>query len=108
MTEPSARQLSLLSSHGLVLLYLARKPEALMVELAEAVGMTERGALSVIDDLVAEGYVRRLRQGRRNIYEVDLHKQMPQGMHQGRQVKDLFTLMIRGHRPRAPKQHPKN
>ena len=39
-------------------------------EIAECVGVTERTAHKIVDDLVAAGYVRRFREGNRNRYEI--------------------------------------
>lgn len=58
------------SNHGLVLLAVARRPSARIRELAGAVGITERAAQSIVNDLVREGYLERVREGRRNRYVV--------------------------------------
>lgn len=58
------------SNHGLVLLAVARRPSARIRDLAGAVGITERAAQSIVNDLVREGYLERVREGRRNRYVV--------------------------------------
>jgi DNA-binding transcriptional ArsR family regulator len=60
-----------ITSHARVLLALARDPEIRVRELAEAAGVTRRSAYRLLADLVAAGYVRRKRVGRRNRYELD-------------------------------------
>lgn len=59
-----------LTSHAHVLLRLARHPSSTARELAAGVGITERHAQRVVAQLVAEGYVERTREGRRNVYRV--------------------------------------
>jgi hypothetical protein len=58
------------SNHGLVLLAVARRPSARIRDLADAVGVTERAAQSILNDLVGEGYLERVREGRRNRYVI--------------------------------------
>jgi DNA-binding transcriptional ArsR family regulator len=48
-----------------------REPEVRLRELAQRVGLTERAAQSLVNDLVDAGYVTRKRVGRRNRYEID-------------------------------------
>jgi len=58
----------LLTSHGHVLVEIARNPDALVRELAAAAGITERATAMIIADLVDAGYVTRERVGRRSRY----------------------------------------
>ena len=44
-------------------------------DIAGAVGITERAAQRIIAELVADGYLTRRRDGRRNRYE--LHRELP-------------------------------
>lgn len=60
-----------LTNHGHVLIALARDPETRLRDVALLVGITERSVQSIVADLESAGYVRRLRVGRRNRYEVD-------------------------------------
>jgi DNA-binding MarR family transcriptional regulator len=68
----SERQLwTFLTSHGSVLLEVARAPDATVREIADRSDLTERQAHRVLADLVEGGYVQRERQGRRNHYRVN-------------------------------------
>lgn len=60
-----------IKSHVRVLLALARDPEIRVRQIAEDAGVTGRSAYRLLADLVAAGYVRRSRVGRRNHYELD-------------------------------------
>ena len=60
-----------LSNHTHVLVCLARDPDARLRDLAERVGITERGVFRVVSELERAGIIRRIREGRRNRYEID-------------------------------------
>lgn len=68
------RPWSFLTNHALVLLYIGRRPESTGIEIAQAVGITERAARAILDHLEDAGYIERERIGRRNRYRVDLHR----------------------------------
>jgi DNA-binding MarR family transcriptional regulator len=49
---------------------IARRPDVRMREIAERLGLSERTIQNLVNDLVAEGWVSRVREGRRNRYVV--------------------------------------
>lgn len=63
-------QWTFLTNHAHVLLSLAQNPEALMRDVAAAVGVTERAVQRIVAELEEAGYLRKEREGRRNRYEV--------------------------------------
>jgi predicted ArsR family transcriptional regulator len=60
-----------LTNHAHVLLSVARDPEARARDIAERVGITERAAQRILSDLLAEGYLTKVKLGRRNRYTVN-------------------------------------
>lgn len=64
-----------LTNHAHVLLCVAEDPAIRLREMAARVGITERATQRILSDLVERGYVSRIRNGRRNNYEV--HPEMP-------------------------------
>ncbi|MDY0829837.1 MarR family transcriptional regulator [Microbacterium sp. BG28] len=62
-------QWTFLTNHAHVLIYVSRDPGARVREIADAVGITERTAHGILTDLVDDGYLRRIKEGRRNRYE---------------------------------------
>jgi Winged helix-turn-helix DNA-binding len=60
-----------LTNYGNVLLCVARDPTIRISELADRVGIGERAAQKIIGDLVRDGYLVRIKEGRRNRYEVN-------------------------------------
>lgn len=76
MTTPTP---SLLSSHGLVLVSIARDPDRRLREIAASCGITERSAFSLVTDLVDAGFIRRVKAGRCNSYEINDAAEVPHG-----------------------------
>ena len=64
-----------LTNHSHVLLCIMQNPRVRLSEIAEKVGITERTAFAIVSDLVNEGYLSKVRQGRRNEYEI--HPELP-------------------------------
>ena len=59
-----------LTNHGHVLLCIVRDAGIRVRDVAQQVGITERAAQRIVSDLVANGYLTRGRDGRRNHYQV--------------------------------------
>lgn len=70
-STPGATGWTFLTNHAHVLVALARDPLSRLRDVAVLVGITERSVQSIVADLEAAGYLRRVRVGRRNRYEVD-------------------------------------
>jgi predicted ArsR family transcriptional regulator len=84
-----------LTSHGSVLLEVAREPDATVREIAERAGLTERQAHRVLADLVDGGYLQRQRIGRRNQYRVDRGRPMRHPSVSDRRVGELLEALSR-------------
>jgi len=76
-----------------VLLCLARDPNVRLRDVASAVGITERATQRILADLVDAGYVRRVRIGRRNQYEVDRGHAMRHTAQAGQEIGALIDLL---------------
>ena len=59
-----------LTNHARVLLCVADDCNIRMRDIAQCVGITERAAYGILNELVQRGYLSRERQGRRNCYTV--------------------------------------
>lgn len=64
-----------LTNHSHVLICLAREPELRLRDVAEKVGITERAVQRIVSELEESGALTRIRDGRRNRYEV--HPEIP-------------------------------
>jgi DNA-binding MarR family transcriptional regulator len=62
------RKWKLLTNHALVLIRVGQHPRSTLREIAQAVGITERAALSILRLLEEDGLISRQREGRRNRY----------------------------------------
>src|SRR6185369_2818058 len=90
---PSDKKWSLLTTHALVLLCIARNPDTRVREIAQDVGISERGAHQIVADLVDGGYVRRARVGRRNRYAIDERSAIKQAPIRHRKVVSIVALL---------------
>ena len=59
-----------ITNHGLVLVYIAKKPRSTVREIASAINITERTVHKVTADLEQKGYIERQRVGRKNVYHI--------------------------------------
>jgi DNA-binding transcriptional ArsR family regulator len=82
-----------ITSHGFILLEVARNPDATVRELAGRVGLTERQAHRVLADLVDAGFVVRERVGRRNHYRVDEDRPMRHPALADHQIGELLGAL---------------
>lgn len=84
-----------LTSHGSVLLEVAREPDATVREIADRAGLTERQAHRVLADLVDDGYLERERVGRRNHYRIDAARPMRHPSVADTRVGELLEALSR-------------
>jgi len=83
-----------LANHAHVLLCIAREPEVVMRNVASRVGITERAVQRIIADLEEAGYIRRIRQGRRNRYKVRMDMPLRHPIERHRRVSALIALVL--------------
>ena len=82
-----------MTSHGAMLVEVARTPDATVRELAERAALTERQAHRVLADLAEEGYIVRERVGRRNRYRVNENGQMRHPSLSSHRVGELLGVL---------------
>jgi DNA-binding MarR family transcriptional regulator len=87
------RRWSLLTPHAQVLFCIARNPDTRVREIAETVGISERGAHQIVADLVNAGYVRRARIGRRNRYAIESKTALKHAPVRHRRVGSIIALL---------------
>ena len=85
-----------LTSHTQVLLAIQRDPEARLRDVASTVGITERAAQRIVNDLVEAGYVDRTRVGRRNRYAVNRSRRMRHPEQYEHEIGELLDLLRSG------------
>lgn len=83
-----------LTNHAHVLLCLAKSPSMRIRDLAVEVGITERAVQRIIAELIDEGYVERIKEGRRNLYKLLTKKPLKHPVESHKNVKDLIQLIF--------------
>ena len=81
------------TNHAHVLETIARDPTTRLRDIASVVGITERTAAQIVNDLESAGYITKIRDGRRNRYEV--HEELPlrHPQHQHHTVGELIWFL---------------
>ena len=93
MEADGRRRWTLLSSHGHVLVEIARNPRARVRDISAAIGITERATQAIIADLERAGYVERLRIGRRTHYVLHPDNAFRHSAQDGLQVGPFLELL---------------
>lgn len=86
---------SFLTNHAQVLLCIGQDPRMRLREIGDSVGITERAAHRIVDELVAAGYVSRTRNGRRNHYTVHRDLPLPDRIARTQRVGELLAILTR-------------
>lgn len=89
-----------LTNHGLVLIYIGNHRDSTGLEIAQAVGITERAARKIVADLQSDGYIEREKVGRRNRYRVNSSQPLRYLGGQAVTVGELLGLLTRNRRQR--------
>jgi DNA-binding MarR family transcriptional regulator len=81
------------TNHAHVLECIWADPDTRLRDIAASVGITERTAAHIVNDLEQAGYLTRTRDGRRNRYEI--HEELPlrHPRHRHRTVGDLIRFL---------------
>ena len=97
-----------ITNHVLVLAAIAKHPRSSTArEIGNEVGITERAAHKIINDLEEDGYVEKNRVGRQNHYRID--PEMPLKDDVGDvEIGELLTMLGWKRRRRQNKNNPTN
>ena len=85
-----------LTRHAQVLLCIAADPGVRLRDIGDQVGITERAAHRIVGELVADGYLMRERQGRRNRYTLRPQLPLPDPVARDQKVGDLLAVLTSG------------
>jgi hypothetical protein len=99
MIRAGTRSWSFLTNHARVLVAIAHDSDIRLREIGETVGITERAAHRIVDELAAAGYVSRERTGRRNHYTIQPDLPLPDPLARGQRVGvgDLLAILAGEH-----------
>lgn len=87
------RAWTFLTNHGRSLLCIARDPEIRLREIASTLGITERSAYGIVNDLVEAGYVVKVKEGRRNRYQIQTHMPVPELTSDERAIGEVLATL---------------
>lgn len=85
-----------LSNHAHVLICIAKNPNSRIRDLASQINITERAVQLIIQDLEKEGYLRHVREGRRNHYTVQMKKPLRHPVEKHCDVAELVAMILKG------------
>lgn len=84
---------SFLTNHARALLFIAHDPDARLRDLAVALSVTERTAYGIVVDLTEAGYVVKVKDGRRNRYNIQEHIPLGDPIGRNRTVGEMLDLL---------------
>jgi DNA-binding IclR family transcriptional regulator len=82
-----------LTNHAGALLCIARDPGVRLREIATTLNISERRAYTIVSDLADAGYVVKVRDGRRNRYQIQAQLPLPDVASRERTVGHLLELL---------------
>jgi hypothetical protein len=82
-----------LSNHGQALLCIARDPDMRLRDIAACVGITERRTYDIVNELAEAGYIVKLKDGRRNRYEIQGHLPMPDELAEEQAIGEVLGVL---------------
>jgi DNA-binding IclR family transcriptional regulator len=85
---------SFLTNHARALLCIAHDPGVRLIDIAAALGITERSAYAIVNDLSTAGYVIKEKDGRRNRYEVQGHLPLPGSAIRSTTVGEVLAVLV--------------
>jgi biotin operon repressor len=86
-------QWKFLTNHALVLILLANHSKITGPELSMAIGITERAVRRIIDDLEAEGYIEKAKEGRRITYSINQNLPFRHPTQKNKQIGILLEVL---------------
>jgi DeoR/GlpR family transcriptional regulator of sugar metabolism len=81
------------TNHALVLCLIAQQPRVTAREIAATVGITEKTTHNIINDLEADEYINKTKEGRRLRYSIDSEMPLRHKMHEDKVVGDLLEIL---------------
>jgi hypothetical protein len=83
-----------LTHHTHVLMLLSEDPDIRLRDCANRIGITERAVQNIVSDLEQVGAISRVREGRRNHYEIHQEHPLPNPIESKCVVGDLLVMSL--------------
>jgi hypothetical protein len=87
---------SFLTNHARVLVCISHDPGLRLRDIATSVGITERSAYAIVNDLTAAGYVVKDKDtdSRRNRYQIQTHLPLPDAIGRERTIGEVLDVLV--------------
>jgi DNA-binding IclR family transcriptional regulator len=82
-----------LTNHAQALLCISSDPGIRLRDIAARLGVTERSAYAIVTDLTEAGYITKVKDGRRNRYQIQAHLPLPESTSRERTVGEVLALL---------------
>jgi DNA-binding IclR family transcriptional regulator len=83
-----------LTNHARALMCIAHDPGVRLRDIAVQLGITERSAYGVVNDLTEAGYVVKDKEGRRNRYEIQAHLPLAGTIGRQRTIGEMLEILV--------------
>ena len=88
-----SRRWGLLTNHALVLIHVTQHPRSTLRDIATAVGITERSALSILRAVEGDALISRRKDGRRIVYTVDIEALLQHRSHGRLTIEQIASAL---------------
>ena len=84
-----------LSNHAHVLVCVAKNPDVRLSEVAALVGVRERTVHRIVHELIDAGYISITKDGRNNVYSVDLDKPLRHPLEADHNIQAIIAPLLK-------------
>ena len=88
-----------ITNHARVMMVISQDPTVRLRDIASALDITERAAQRIVTELVAEGYLSRKREGRRNTYTVHPDKPLRAAQVGSTEIGQFVDMLLSNQEP---------
>jgi hypothetical protein len=87
---------SFLTNHARALVCIAHDPGVRLRDIAATLGVTERSAYAIVNDLAHAGYVVKVKDtdGRRNRYQIQDHLPLPETIGREQTIGEVLDVLV--------------
>lgn len=83
------------SNHAHVLVCIAKQSDMRLGDIARRVGIRERTVHRIIQDLAESGYITVLKDGRNNVYEVNLNRPLRHPLEADHDIRAVISPLLK-------------
>ena len=85
---------SFFTNHAQALVCIAEDPGVRLRDIATVLGVTERRAFDIVNDLIEAGYVEKEKDGRRNLYRIQTHLPLRETMSKEPTIGEVLGMLV--------------